>query len=52
MDRPRARGDGQFAVDVLDVAFDGVARQEELLGDFAIGKPFCHQAKDLAFAGA
>src|SRR5690606_17035149 len=42
--RASARGDGQLAVDPFDMAFDGIAGNGQLFGDFpvaqAAGNPF------------
>ena len=39
VDGPGARGHRQLAVDVLDVAFDGVAGQMQLVGDLPVAQP-------------
>ena len=49
---PGARGHRQLAVDVLDVAFDGVAGQMQLVGDLPVAQPLGHQVQDLVFARA
>ena len=40
-----ARGHRQLAVDVLDVAFDGVAGQMQLVGDLPVAQPLGHRCR-------
>src|SRR5439155_14292162 len=48
--RGGARGYGELVVDVLDVAFNGLRGEDELLGHSAIREPARDQAQDLDLA--